>query len=208
MKILLLIFLLQLTCYYGKGQSQEVQQLLLNVEKLDQLKKILKDMKKGYTLISNGYNTVRNLSQGNFNLHRIFLDGLMQVSPAVRKYKKVADIVSGQMILVRQYKSAYRRFLHSGNFRPDELQYIARIYDRLLKQSVDNLDDLLTVVTAGRLRMSDQERLAAIDQIYLELQQKLVFLNKFNTSTSLLSLQRSASDQDIQSSRELYGIRP
>ncbi|WP_449436735.1 TerB family tellurite resistance protein [Pedobacter steynii] len=208
MKILLLIFLFQLSCYYSKGQSQEVQQLLLNIEKLNQFKKILKDMKKGYTLISRGYNTVKDLSQGNFNLHQAFLDGLMQVSPAVRKYKKVADIISAQLILVRQYKAASRRFLHSGDFRPDELQYIARIHDRLLRQSLDNLDELLLVVTAGKLRMSDQERLSAIDQIYLELQQKLIFMNKFNTSTSLLSLQRSAADKDIHSSRELYGIRP
>ncbi|NRF41102.1 TerB family tellurite resistance protein [Pedobacter foliorum] len=208
MKILLLVLLLQLSCYYGKGQSQEMQQLLLNVEKLDQFKKILKDMKKGYTIISNGYNTVRDLSRGNFNLHQAFLDGLMQVSPAVRKYKKVADIVSTQLLLVREYKAAYQRFLLSGNFSPAELQYIARVYDRLLKQSLDSLNDLLTVVTAGQLRMSDQERLSAIDQIYQQLQEKLIFLNKFNTESSLLSIQRSAANQDIQSSRELYGIRP
>ena len=208
MKILLLLLLFQLSWHPGKGQSQEVQQLLLNVEKLDQFKKILRDMKKGYAIIRNGYNTVSDLSRGNFNLHQTFLDGLMQVSPAVRRYKKVSDIISAQLILVREYKAAYHRFSHSGNFSPAELQYTAIIYERLLKQSLDDLQDLLTVITAGQLRMSDQERLNAIDRIYLELQQKLVFLNKFNTQSGLLSLQRSAVNRDIQTSRELYGIRP
>lgn len=40
-----------LFCAFGisvRAQSQEAQQLLLNVEKLSQLKNILADMKKGY----------------------------------------------------------------------------------------------------------------------------------------------------------------
>jgi outer membrane lipoprotein-sorting protein len=38
------------------SQSQEAQQLLLNVEKLAQLKQILKDLYKGYEIVSKGYN--------------------------------------------------------------------------------------------------------------------------------------------------------
>lgn len=45
------------------AQSQEAQQLLLNVEKLSQLKQILTDMKKGYQVISTGYNTIEGLSK-------------------------------------------------------------------------------------------------------------------------------------------------
>ena len=63
------------------AQSTEIQQLLLNVEKLAQLKKILGNMKKGYEIISTGYNTIKDISKGNFNLHEAFLDALMQVSP-------------------------------------------------------------------------------------------------------------------------------
>ncbi|MFK4985512.1 hypothetical protein ACI4B7_27170, partial [Klebsiella pneumoniae] len=72
------------------AQSDEVQQLLLNIEKLAQFKKILKNMKNGYQIIFKGYTAVKDISQGNFNLHKTFLDGLMQVSPAVKKYKRIA----------------------------------------------------------------------------------------------------------------------
>ena len=56
------------------AQSTEIQQLLLNVEKLAQLKKILSNMKKGYEIVSNGYNTIKDISKGNFNLHDAFLE--------------------------------------------------------------------------------------------------------------------------------------
>ena len=77
-----IIFLLLLISLNKKtfSQTDEAQQLLLNVEKLAQLKQILKDMYKGYEIVSKGYNTIKNISEGNFDLHKVFLDGLMQVS--------------------------------------------------------------------------------------------------------------------------------
>src|SRR4051812_34257975 len=106
-----------------KAQTQETQQLLLNVEKLAQFKQMLADMKTGYQLISSGYNSIKDLSQGNFSLHKTFLDGLMQVSPEVRKYKRVAEIITIQLSLVREYKSALKRFKVQQIFNEQELQY-------------------------------------------------------------------------------------
>lgn len=57
------------------AQSQEAKQLLLNVEKLSQLKNILADMKKGYTVVSNGYRSVKNIAQEIFHSTRCFWTG-------------------------------------------------------------------------------------------------------------------------------------
>ncbi|MGY4383932.1 preprotein translocase subunit YajC [Pedobacter sp. UYP24] len=70
----MLCLLLTVAVLPSRAQSTEVQQLLLNVEKLSQLKNILSDMKKGYTIVTNGYNAVKNISQGNFSLHEVFLE--------------------------------------------------------------------------------------------------------------------------------------
>lgn len=207
-RIILIVLLPMLSVSQVKGQSQEAQQLLLNVEKLTQFKQILGDMKKGYELVSTGYNSVRDLTQGNFSLHKTFLDGLMQVSPTVKKYKRVADIVNYQLILVREYKYAFNQFKNGGRFTPVEVNYTAEVYDRLFKQSLENLDDLLTVVTAGKLRMSDNERLEEIDRIYLEMQDKLQFLRHFNNETSVLAFQRAEQLKDAKRIKESYGIEP
>ena len=70
----------------------------------------LKNMKDGYTIIFKGYTAVKDLSQGNFNLHKTFLDGLMEVSPAVKKYKRIADIFKYQLRITKEYKAAYNQF--------------------------------------------------------------------------------------------------
>ena len=190
---------LLLFSFRGSAQSTEVQQLLLNVEKLSQLKNILSDMKKGYTLVSNGYKAVKDIAQGNFSLHEVFLDGMMLVSPEIKKYYKVADIITYQGRIVSEYKSAFKRIQASGNFSDEDITYLAGVYKRLFELSKDNLDELLMVITSSNLRMSDQERLAAIDRIFAETQEKLMFLRAFNGQTSLLELQRKKERTDIQS---------
>ncbi|WP_236937576.1 hypothetical protein [Flavobacterium coralii] len=90
---LLFASLMFLITVQGNAQVQELKQLALNIEKLAQFRAILKDMKEGYEILSKGYNTVKDLTQGNFDLHKTFLDALLQVSPAVRNYKRVGEII-------------------------------------------------------------------------------------------------------------------
>lgn len=200
--ILVMIFFIS-RCY---GQSQEAKQLLLDVEKLAQLKNILSDLKKGYEIVSGGYTAIKNISEGNFNLHQLFLNSLLEVSPAVKNYKRIADIVAAQISLVREYKTALRQFKESGKFRIDEIAYMSKVYSNLFNQSVQNLDDLATVITAGKLRMSDEERLSAIDNIWKETSSQLNFLRHFNSQTKILALQRAKDQNDISTMNQLYNV--
>ncbi|MBO9573979.1 MAG: TerB family tellurite resistance protein, partial [Chitinophagaceae bacterium] len=165
------------------SQSQEAQQLLLDVQKLAQLKNILADLKKGYQILEDGYSTIKNISEGNFNLHQTFLNSLLQVSPTVKNYKRIADIISTQLKIVKEYKTAFRQFQNSNLFNDGELDYISNVYANLFNQSVKNLDALATVITSGILRMSDDERLTSIDNIWKTVSDQLSFLRHFNSGT-------------------------
>lgn len=205
-KIIITLLLPIFTCTMAFAQSQEVAQLLLNVEKLAQLKQILSDMKTGYQVVSKGYGTIKNLTEGNFDLHKAFLDGLMEVSPVVRKYKKVSDIIGYQILLVKEYKTAFSRFQESGQFNEAELKYLSRTYDNLFKQSLKNIEALTMVVTAGKMRMSDSERINAIDEIYADMQDKLGFLRHFNKSNLILTAQRERATVEVKDLKGIYGI--
>ena len=204
--VLGIILMEMVSSYRVSGQSQEMQQLTLNIEKLTQFKQILKDMKKGYEILNGGYNTIKDLSQGNFSLHETFLDALMQVSPTVRNYKRVGDIVHYQVLLVKEYKSALTRFRNSRNFNADEITYLKNVYAKLFKQSLRNLDELTLVISANKLRMSDNERLAAIDKVFADMQDMLLFLRSFNNNTSVLVIQRTKERNDVQAMRSIYKV--
>ncbi|MGV3685064.1 MAG: TerB family tellurite resistance protein [Daejeonella sp.] len=204
MKTFLIILMIAGSTAITNAQTTEVQQLLLNYEKLNQLKNILRDMKKGYQVVSNGYTTIKNISEGNFNLHDTFISGLMTVSPAIKKYKRVPDIIRYQKSIVNEYKGAFTRFKLSGSFNPEEIEYLAKVYHNLFNESLRSLDELASVITSSKLSMSDDERLAAIDRIFADTEEKLQFLRHFNKNTSILALQRDKEKRDIRRTDDLY----
>ena len=202
----LLIMLLLLVSANIKAQSYELERLILDIQKLAQLKNILSDLYKGYEILNTGYNTIKSISQGNFNLHKAFLDGLLAVSPAVKKYQKVFDIINFEARIVSEHKSALSRFQQDKHFTPDEISYLISVYNNLISGSLTNLSNLLNVLTANKLRMSDNERMHAIDGIYDDTKDKLTFLRQFNNSTTILALQRAAESNDAGTIKNLYGL--
>jgi len=184
--------------------GQDMQQLLLDIEKLTQFKAILSDMQQGYTMLTQGYQQVKDLSQGNFNLHSIFLEALLQVNPEVAKYARVADIIADEASILTEYKKAYKRFRSGGYFSTGELDYLAKVYAQLTSAALNDVNDLANVITASKLRMSDDERLSAIDRIYTSSSDKLSFLRDFNQRTGILALQRQQEQNEINNLKSLY----
>jgi hypothetical protein len=204
-KGLMLFLIFTFTLQRAYSQEQEAQQLMLNVEKLAQMKSILEQLKSGYEIVSKGYLAVRNISEGSFDLHQVFLDGLLQVSPTVRNYHKVALIAKGQVQLVKSCTSTLRQVKASDLLQEGELDYIAGVVNKLMKESLKQLESLSVIITSGSLRMSDEERLSAIDRIWEEMQEQQTFLKSFASEAKVLLLQRSKQRHDLNASRALYG---
>jgi hypothetical protein len=188
------------------SQATEIQQLILNWEKLAQLEKILDNMYTGYKILDKGYSTIKNIAEGNYSIHQIFIDGLMLVNPTVRNYKRIPFIIDYQKLLLKEYSNAYNRFKNDPHFTPQELEYLANVYSYLFTASLRNIDDLVMIITATKLRMSDDERMQAIDRIFYDMESKLIFLRGFNNSTQLLAIQRARSANDVKTIQHLYGI--
>ena len=192
----------------ANAQSAELEQLILDIQKLSQLKSILSDLYKGYQIVSSGYETIKNISQGNFNLHQAFLDGLLLVSPAVSNYKRIPDIINDQLLIVQEYKNAIAMYRRDKHFLPDELIYLGGVYNNLFNQSMNTLNELIMVITPKKTRMGDAERINSIDRLYHDMDDKLTFLRYFDNHTTLLAVQRAKEQNDVTTLQNIYGIAP
>jgi hypothetical protein len=163
------------------AQSQEARQLLLDVEKLARFKQILTDMEQGYHKLRDRYEQVRQLAQGNFFLHQTFLDSLLLVSPGVKRYYRVAEILSREQTIIRDYGNTWAELQHSGQFSAIELHYIGRVYTQLLSGCQRDHDD---ITAAYR------------------------FLGRFNRQNRVLALQRLGEQQDIHVLKQYYDDIP
>ncbi|HYF69971.1 MAG TPA: TerB family tellurite resistance protein [Ohtaekwangia sp.] len=203
MKRVIIYLIVFTACLPVYSQTQEAAQLLLNYEKLRQLEEILDNMYKGYKILTQGYARIKGIAEGNYKLHQVFLDALLNVSPTVRNYKRIPQIINYQRLIVKEYQRAYSRFKEDENLTPGELRYIKSVYEYLTKQSLKNLEELAMIITASTLRMSDDERLSSIDRVFFDVEDKLQFLRSFNNSTQLLIIQRAKERSNVKASEKL-----
>jgi len=206
MKVFIVSTLLLGLAFAGKAQVAATEQLIMNLEKLRQLEAILDNMYKGYVILDRGYNTVKNIAEGNFSIHDVLVNGLFLINPAIRDYRKIPYIIKYQQFLVKEYHQAYDRFRADPHFTLQEIQYMYNVYSFLIKTSLRNLEELLMIVTVSNLQMSDEERLRAIDRLHFEMADKLSFLRYFNNSARLMGIQRARAHNDASTLNKLYGI--
>ena len=166
-----------------KAQDQEIQQLLLNVQKLEQLKDLLVQMKDKYQIIQQGYQQVKSVTEGNFRLHEVFLDRLYRVSPEVKKYYRIAEIIQMQLDLVSYTRQSIRS--HSGNDFAD-LVYLKDVFTRLNGMGLRNLEELMLLLSDNQLQMDDAERLSAVDRIHQDMKRILLDGQKITTEVQQL----------------------
>jgi hypothetical protein len=205
-KIFLFCFFMTFGGFKTKAQSFEIEQLILDFEKLMQLKDIYSDLVKGYEILSEGYQAVSDIFKGNFDLHEMFLDGLLKANPVVQKYQKVGDIINCELLIMSEYSTAFNRFRSDKNFSPDEILYIGKVYNNLIDQSIKGLSDLTSVLTDNVMRASDDERLSEIDRLDAEMRDRLSFLRYFDNNTTILALQRAREQNDVNTIKHIYGI--
>jgi len=62
------------------------------------------------------------------------------------------------------------------------------------------------IITATTLSMSDDERLQAIDRIFFDMEDQVVFLRSFNSSTQMLAIQRARASNDLATLSNLSGL--
>ena len=162
---------------------------------------------KGYQIAKEGLTTIGSFTRGEFNLHGDYFNSLKTVNPQIRKYAKVADIIALQVKIVQNYNSTYREINSSNVFSNDELNYIRSVFTNLLDDCEKTLDELIAVTTDGKLEMKDDERIATIDKLYLDMQDKFMFSRSFGNYAALLAASRIKEQTDIQTSHALQGLK-
>ncbi|MBG6061557.1 hypothetical protein IWX83_001343 [Flavobacterium sp. CG_9.1] len=161
---------------------------------------------KGYSVTKKGLNTIGDFKRGEFNLHTDYFNSLKTVNPKIKKYARVAEIISLQVKIIKSYGTIYGQIQQDDLFHGDEVDYIKRVFYRLIENCDDNLEELITIVTDGQLEMKDDERMKRIDVLYQNMLENYTFCESFSNQTRLKSLSRAKDTREVKTSRALRGI--
>lgn len=187
--------------------NQKATQKKYLLQQIAALQLYLGYAKKGYSIVSSGVNTIRNIKNGDVNLHRDFFNRLKNVNPSITKYAKVADIMAYQIKIIKQTKITIRQIRETKQFTEAELGHCKQVFDNLLDECIKTVEELILVTTLGKLEMKDDERLKRIDWLYADVQDKYSFACSFSEDMGLLAVQRLGEQMEINRSKLINGIK-
>jgi hypothetical protein len=140
------------------------------------------------------------------DLYSEYYQELSQVKQVIADYDKVKQIISLQTSIISEYNSAYAKFKQDTHFTSSEITYMYNVYSGILDESLKNVDQVLLVVNAFVTQMSDAGRMNIINNAAANMQKNYNDLKQFNNQNILLSLQRAADNNDLQTIKNLYGL--
>ncbi len=140
------------------------------------------------------------------DLYSSYYQELALVKKLITDYDEVKQATQQQIQLVNEYKAAYNLFQQDKNFSPTEINYMATVYNGILQESIRNLNEVVTAVTALSTQMSDAERLLIVHKATSGMQKNLNDVRQFNNANMSITVQRAQENNDMEAVKKLYGL--
>lgn len=188
---------------FGEFFNQKKTQKKYLLQQIAALEVYAGYLKKGYQIVDGGLTTIRDISNGEFKLHNVFISSLKQVSPVIRKDARIAEIIALQLSILK----AFGEIKSNALLSVDNLNYIALVADGIITACYADLEELLLVITSGKLEMQEDERLERLDKVYISMLDKSAFTQDFCNHTAQLIRQRASEQNEIGNLMNMFHLK-
>lgn len=182
-------------------KQKETQKKYL-VQQIAAMKLYAGYLKKGYDIANKGINSIKDISKGEFDLHQSFFTSLKMVNPAIAGNSKIAQVIAWQMTISKDLLALSSR----TELPPSDKSYIRQVRLKVMNECEQDIEELLLVITSGKLEMKDDERINRLDKVYESMKDKYQFTQSFSNQVKTLSLQKEQEERNNEASKKLYGI--
>lgn len=192
---IIVVLVFSQVCYgqvTGEWLSQKKTQKKYLLDQIGALKIYGSYLSKGYAITKGGLGEIKGIKDKSLSQDRSLFESLRIVSPMIRQYKKVKDIISIQVQISKQVQLTVRYALASKGMTGQEIEYLQSVFAKVNIECENDLDRLMKVITSNELEMSDDERLKEIDKLYELAIDKQNFTSHFSTTAKGLIVQRKA----------------
>ncbi|WP_114782983.1 hypothetical protein [Botryobacter ruber] len=163
-------------------------------------------LRQGYEIARNGINTVQQIKNGDLGLHQAFFGSLQKVNPALGNSARVADILSLQAGILRDFEQTLQAVRKENHLLNTELAYLEQVKAALLQACLQELETLWLVLSSNELEMEDEERLRKLEKLYHTMRDKHQFTQAFLREAQALALQRAKEIREAKTGKALHGI--
>lgn len=149
---------------------------------------------------------ISDWTQKQKDLYKGYYEELAKVKSIITYYQRIKEIIKKQTQLVQEYERAWNLFKQDTHFKDSEIDYMERVYNGILEESVKNIDQIFLILDSFATQMSDLKRLEIINKAADEIDANYDDLKMFNQQNILLSLQRAKTETDVSRVKQFYGI--
>ena len=89
-------------------------------------------------------------------------ENIEKVSAAIEKLKAVQELIKNNKRLYNMVQGDLRDILNSPHIRADEVERISSSFNAILDQATDDLEFINEILSSGHLKLTDGERMRAI----------------------------------------------
>jgi len=150
---------------------------------------------------------ISDWTQKQKDLYGKYFDELKQVKDIIAYYQRAKDITQRQVQIVKAYDRAWAMVSADKHFSLQEIQYMGSVYSGILSETLKNVDQMALVINSFKTQMTDEKRMELIDHVAKSVDENYSDLQRFTQQNAMLSLQRSKSQAEITSVKQLYGLQ-
>ena len=138
-------------------------------------------------------------------LYQNYFDELQTVKAAVSKFALAKDVIGKQVQVVEEYNNVRRLLAVSNLYTPAELSQVAVMHGSILKESLQNLEQVQRLVLGG-FKMNDAERLSSIARASDAMDSCLVQMKRLNSDVLQVNELRGREKENIQKMKRLIQV--
>jgi len=187
--------------------QQKKTQIRYLVEQIAAYRVYVGYLEKGYSIAREGLNTINDVKHGDFSLHKGHFDSLLVVNPLIKASARVTDIILLEKRIIEAANSELKNAKETKEFTTEEVAYLTEVYDNIINESAQDIDQLENLTADGNLQMTDDERMKRIETIFLSIQDKYAFVKAFSKQAELLAIQRVKEKSQAGMLKSLYDIK-
>lgn len=139
-------------------------------------------------------------------LHDQWYSSLLQISPGVRTYRRVQEIYDHQTGMIGLYSSILPE-LRTKGLSTAQLSGATTIYQGILNENIGLLSELVGVLSAGKAKMTDPERIEFINNIADKIGSQHDLMNYYTSKCRAIARMQAQTTQDRASVLSLMGKR-
>jgi len=207
--ILLMLLLNTLTVpaqTWEEWTQQDRTRIKRLVEQIAGLRVYNNRLVKDYSSKGGRLSVIGESKKGDYVLHRLKLDSLRIVKPAIQHSFKLKDIIATTVKIINGVKNIRASLSGFGQFNSSELNHYRSVMDNFLVSCRESIEMLSVYINPQSLLLSDDERISQIGRLWEDVKSKHAFLLSFSNEINLLAIQRMTEQTEINYSKRINGF--